>query len=281
MNPLAITSSAETEFPYIPFENWVGEKFIFLPLDKEDQHFGYLSIHKKGSPLNESTKYDELVGKVATVVSICIKWKEIANVDLQIEGTDAVYTTIAIHGCITNVAPLADVEAAPKKLLGKLLWVREDWLYIDDGEKSEEFLTKIPRFSKVEVTGIATGSFYSAPIRLIVQTGAGEVGYLDVSLSGTNVSKGLMPLFSFDSYFTLFDPHIKYDWPTEIWSAIEARQVIAGMSTAQARFALGEPSEIRKIQTEQDIDEDWIYSEEDHQPLKILHFSDGNVKSVE
>jgi len=80
------------------------------------------------------------------------------------------------------------LEYARSNWLGKTLWLRDNNLATWD-ESSQQFgSVKLKKYSPVVVEDAVAGWYNHAPIRLILKTEKGEIGFRDVNVTGTNIS---------------------------------------------------------------------------------------------
>ena len=70
-----------------------------------------------------------------------------------------------------------------------------------------------------------------------VQTSSGKEGFVDINLSGTNVSDILRDNSKFEDSVLTQDPKIMHEWSNRVWSAIEEGKVFIGMTDEQARMS--------------------------------------------
>jgi hypothetical protein len=71
-------------------------------------------------------------------------------------------------------------------------------------------------------------------------------GSTDLDATPIGVIQGSTEAYYCDTLFYYDNPHIIYDnWPKDVWAAIDAHQVKAGMSELETRMAIGQ-----KMQTD-------------------------------
>lgn len=272
---VAAGSDASSDlFPTVREPDWVGLRLTVLPQSKALQHYGYQELYRDTDPDFAPLPYAAYAGRTARVLRIeqghGPNGEVLDEADLQFEDNKEVIHGDIDHGCMEDVAPTADLEAAKKQYAGKTLWLASDHLNTYDAEKDRSDSPastalkqafkqiKIKQYSPVRVLDVVPGWYASAPIRFVVQDEAGEAGYVDVHMSDTNVPESLQAKARFDDVFLESDPRKTYPWPAKIWGAIEAKQVFAGMTTQQVRLSWGVPKEIRT--SSQDHTEQWLYA---------------------
>jgi hypothetical protein len=184
-----------------------------------------------------------------------------------------IYTARVILDTVGGIAPLADINNARLKYLGKTL-CRIRGSILTYNHKTEKFGTvNFKRYAPVKVVNVVAGWDDMSPVRFILQTPSGEEGFIDVSLSGTNVSSGRG---NFDDWFLVEDPRKTYRWPEKIWSAIEGGRVLTGMTAEQARMSWGKPKEVNRTITGTSTHEQWVYGSGSY-----LYFEDAILKGVQ
>lgn len=167
-----------------PISSWVGESFVFLPKQTALQRFGYRDF-QVGDELYESPNYNEYVGRIATVVSVqkvCDSW----DVQFEMQDNGQRVTAAAWRGGIDGVAPVADIDAARDRWLGKTLWYKKTWIDTYNEDTGEVCSVHLRKNSQVKVIDIGAGWKHSTPVRFILQTAAGKQGYVDMTWTGTN-----------------------------------------------------------------------------------------------
>lgn len=167
-----------------PISSWVGERFVFLPKQKTLQKFGYHNF-RVGDDLYKYPSYNTYVGRIARVVSS----KEVCNhcdVELVIEDNGQRISATAKSGDIEGIAPVADIRGAHDRWLGKTLWYRKTWIEKYDEDTGETSSVHLKKNSRVKVIEIIAGWNHRTPVRFVLQTPAGEIGYVDIAWSGTN-----------------------------------------------------------------------------------------------
>jgi hypothetical protein len=179
----AVNRSKESS-SFRPISSWVGERFIFLPKQMALQRFGYPNF-QIGDELYKPPSYSEYVGRIAKVVSlqeVCNHW----DVELEMEDNGQRVSASARSGGIDGVAPVADIEDARDRWLGKTLWYKKTWLERYNEDTGEVYSVHIRKNSQVKVIDIRAGWKHATPVRFILQTGTGKEGYVDMAWSGTN-----------------------------------------------------------------------------------------------
>lgn len=185
--------------------SWVGERFIFMPQQTSLQRFGYQLIH----PIDDESgklPYEDYVGKIAKVLAVAPskhKIEGVWEVYMQIEETGEKLTGQAFLETLGGLANLQDVDDARAKYLGKTLRFTGQLLQRYNAVTDKVEYLSVPKNSPVKVTDIVVSWNNEAPLRFVVQTSTGEEGYVDVNMSGTNISKILREFHRFNDAFIL------------------------------------------------------------------------------
>lgn len=261
-----VTKKPQPEgFGTLEIQDWVGQRFIFLPQTKKIQSYGYQSFDPKLS-------YDDWVGKIVTVTEVS---SDILP-KITFKTDDGKLITATAYGeTIEDIAPLRDLEYARTNWLGKTLWLRGSELVTYDDATDQYGSVELKRFSPVKVQDVVAGWYNNTPIRFILKTDDGKVGFLDVNVSGTNIASMLRKYDHFTDEFFEVDPRKLYQWPTNVWEAVENRKVFIGMTVEQAKMSWGSPQEINRTTTERGAEEQWIYED------NYIYVSGGKITAVQ
>jgi hypothetical protein len=253
-------------FIFKPIPNWVGERFIFLPKSKKLQSYGYQSF---------KVDYERYVGRIAKVISID-ESDYLPKVSFKMEDDGKELKATAYSESIDGIAPIADIDSARSRWLNKTLWIKEKELVLYDEEKDKFLSIKIKKYSPVKVLDIVAGWYNHEPVRFILQTASGDEGFVDVNLSGTNVSYILRDYSHFDEEFFTKDPKKTFHWSERVWKAIEEEKVFVGMTSDQAKLSWGKPKDVNRTNTGSNIHEQWVYASGSY-----LYFEDGLLTTVQ
>ena len=291
--PAARGNADTSAFPTIPESQWVGQRFVILPQSKALQHFGYQELYRDSDKEFTPLPYADFAGRIFRVVSIGHvngpAGEKLEEADFQLEGDKKIIHGDIDHGCMTDVGPVSDLETARRLYLGKTLWLTRGYLNTYDAEKDtsdqptspawhEAFQKiRIKQFSAVKVLDIVPGWYAGSPVRFIVQEAAGSEpaqGYIDVHMSDTNVPERLQRVDRFQDTFLESDPRLTYLWSPKVWTALENKEVLIGMTSQQVRMSWGEPLEIRRLPGQEGV-EQWVYA-----PSYTLTLKDGMLATV-
>lgn len=284
-------------FGTLPIEQWLNQRFIFMPRTRQFQKFGYdgfavVKIDKKGKakydfPLASQLPYDKYVGRIVKVTAVNKVKPEYSVLErLQIEftledtGEKLIYQPVSDKR-VEGIAPVTDLDAARQQYLGKTLWIVDSAVYTYDAATDEKGYVEVRRYSPVKVTDIVVGTEQEAPVRFIVQTESGKQGYIDVAMSGTNADPVLLLYHKFENEFLAEDPHTKYSWDAGIWSLIEQRKVQIGMTATQVRMSLGDPEKINTTETGSEYSEQWVYGSLRSGSLRFYYFKNGRLTAIQ
>ncbi len=272
--------------PFRPIEQWVGERFIFLPQTKKIQRIS-MSYHgfKTQAQQRESfsiggISYPKYVGRILIVIAV--KKQDRGNlgdqwtITFELEDTRERLFAETLGDSIDNIAPLRDIETARQLWLGQVLWYNSAQLVTYDEERDNFGGVKIKKYSPVKVTDIVAGWYNHSPVRFILRSSAGDEGFTDVNLSGTNVPDILRPFSRFDKVFWTNDPRKHYSWSPKVWAAIEEGAVFIGMTAEQATMSWGKPKEVNRTVGASGKREQWVYGDKSY-----LYIENGQVAGLQ
>lgn len=259
-------TTSETVLPTLEVKDWVGQRFIFLPQPTKLRTYGYQLFEPRLS-------YSAWVGKIVTVTNV----SEGFLPEVTFRADDGTTVRAKMYsGSINGIAPVRDLEFARSRWLGKTLWIRGNELGTWNEQTDEFGSVKVRKCSPVEVQDVVAAFFDHEPVRLILKTPDGRVGFYDLALSGTNVSPILRKFAHFDDAFFERDPHTTYTWPKNVWDAIENGKVFIGMSADQATLSWGKPKEVNRTVTARGAEEQWVYGDSN-----FLYVNNGKVTAVQ
>ena len=262
-------------FTYRPIEEWVGEKFIFLPASKRGKKYGYQSFKGGKGPYGSPT-YEECVGRIGTIIKIEKSYGTVNKIIMKMDDNGKTYSADIYSETVADIAPIADIDSARSRWLGKTLWYKGTELVTYDSQTDEFNSTKLKKYSPVKVINIIAGWYNFTPVRFILQANSGAEGFTNVNLSGTNVSYILRDNSRFDKYFFEEDPRVTYEWSNNVWSAIEDEKVFIGMTSQQAEMSWGKPDSINKTIVGSGTDEQWVYNSGSY-----LYFENGILTAIQ
>jgi len=256
-----------------PISKWVGERFVVLPRPPSRRHEAYEALEVRDKIARHPTP-EELAGTVLRVTSV--RYDRVTPVVTFVrEDTKQEYVGRAGGGSLEGLAPLADIEAARKDWRGKTLWLAAPDLQTLGEGSDDSRVVPVKRLARVDVVDVQPGWSSHAPIRFILRTGGGSLGFRDVHTTGTNVPDAQRQRHGFDRAFLTQDPRTEFDWSGEVWAAIEDSRVLVGMTTAQARMSWGEPRRIERVISGSGPEERWSYADR-----RALVLVDGRVTEV-
>lgn len=268
-----IKNKDKNEFKFIPIKDWEGLEFIFLPQSKSSQEYGYQLFNKKDEQF-KGIEYKKYVGKTIEVIEL--KKNGLWEVAFRVKETGEVLVTQAFGGTIDNIALISDIKKARKKWIGKTLWTKSTELVSYNFEKDTFNSVEIKKYRPVKVKNIVGGWYSSSPIRFILETLNGKQGYVDINLSGTNVSKTLRDNNKFEDEFLTENIREKHDFSLKVWKAIEKENVFTGMTKKQVELSWGQPKDINKTISGSNVSEQWVY-----QNYNYLYFENGKLTTIQ
>jgi hypothetical protein len=250
-----------------PIAKWAGERFVVLPRPPSRPRDPYAAIEIADKIRRHPTP-EEMGGVVLTVTGVT--YDGLASVVTFVrEDTKQTYTGRAPDDVVPDLVPLADIEGARKEWQGKTLWLATPDLEALGDESADVRVLPVKRLARVDVVDVRPGWSSNAPIRFMLRTAEGLLGFRDVHTTGTNVPKAERGRHAFEHAFLTRDPRAEFDWPDEVWEAIESARVAVGMTTAQARLSWGEPPRVERIVSGAGREERWMYA--DHRALVLIN----------
>ncbi len=263
-----------------PIDKLKGEKFIFLPKPKSLQEYPY-QVYRDKNMLSEPVAYEEGVGRIGVISEINRENEYKATISLKMIDNDGTYYILVMgdsaDGSMYGLGSVADITAAKNKWEGKTLWLIKNQGLVTYDAATEKFSgIESKRFSPIVVQQVVAGWSNESPVRFICKVKAsGEIGFVDINYTGTNVSSTLRDYDRFESNFLAFDPRIKYKWTKKTWDAISEAKVFVGMSKQQAEFSWGKPKDINRTNNLNNVREQWVYGE------SYLYFANGILSAIQ
>jgi hypothetical protein len=176
---------------------------------------------------------------------------------------------------VNNLAPLLDLQAARAKWRSKTLWLKTARLGSYDEVADKVGDVSVSKGGRATVTDVIAGWYEGTPVRFILSTDSGVEGFVDVNLSGTNVSRILRDFSRFDEQFFERNPRETYKWPERVWNAIASEKVFVGMTEDQAKLSWGKPKEVNRTVLSRKATEQWVY------PGGYLYFEKGVLVAIQ
>jgi hypothetical protein len=242
--------NAETLFPFVPINSWVGQRFVFLPGPKASENGTY-------DDFSGRLVRKQYQGRVAKVISVS-DFSGRVHLELEMEDTQERLRakTLPNKESIKGIALIDDISNARSRWAGKTLWcVLPRLSTYDEGNDLVGSIT-VKRYSPVKVVDIVAGWDEEKPARFLLETADGKRGFLDLNLSSTNVFKEVRHLYRMEYYFLTQDPRKIYNWPARTWNFIENSQIVTGMTAEQVKMSWGAPDKITPTAT----GESWAYT---------------------
>lgn len=152
------------------------------------------------------------------------------------------------------------VEAADKMLKNKKVWTRTNLWYTPEGAKMNGL-----QFVSVVIDSVSPGTMVF-PLKLNMKDSEGKDFVLFMNLKNTGIESR-----TFQNLFTLSDPKLKYTFvQPDNWSYIERGEVRIGMTKAECKLSLGNPSDVNSGHDWNSTIELWQYPNG-----TFLRFEDG------
>jgi hypothetical protein len=186
---------------------------------------------------------------------------------MTVENTGEKLVAESVNNQVEGIAPVADIEYARAAYKGKVLWLKEKTLrrYVSDfGDSGYVGMESSP--TKVDVVDVVPGENEESPVRFVLKTPAGEVGFIDVSLSGTNASDKLRAFHLFGNIFFVEQPVVSDPLPEGLHRISTEYDRFSDTTTAVLQDSLSRP--------ESDLEGLWVTAVAKYKGTK----SDGNVQ---
>lgn len=203
ISPIPLAISFNTSIAFKDIKDWLGEKFIFLPIKNINSYYSFKKEVIPKDDLFGEVKFNEAVNRIGTVISV----KDISfgeyEIRLKMDDTGEIFIGKSSFKRISHIAYLKDFEEAKKELINKDVWFTFDngGVYKVDATSGYSFLN-LQGGEKLRITDVILSDTYDdAPIRLILDFN-GQKGYKDITFSGTNVFEDLRESFSFNGTFS-------------------------------------------------------------------------------
>ncbi len=254
----------------LELESWPGQKFILLP--KSSDSLGYFL------DFEPRLSYREWVGKTLVASKIDKQpagGQGFRKVHFRSEDGKSITADLIGEG-IHEIAPIRDLEFARDRWLGKKIWIKRGDLATWNVEKSEFGSVRFKNCSPVVVTDVVAGWFDLSPIRFIIKVPDGRIGFVDISVSGTNVAEQLREFEHFEKRFMEADPRLTKAWTEETWKAIEDGEVFIGMTSEQVEWSWGKPKKVTQMITARGSEQQWIYHDN-----RVVFVSEGKVSAAQ
>lgn len=247
--------------PFRELSQCVGERFMFVPMSPKLREFGYIFIQGGQDRLGR-VSYEEGVGRIGIIEAVQANGRSL-EVKLRMTDNGQVYVGEAFNGRLDGLVPLRDIDSARVNWVGRSYYYCDDELATDPTGNYEIEFIHVRQYRPMHVLDVVVSHGITAnttPARLIVRTEDGTEGFVDVAVSGTNVSGRIREFGHFDHYFMEVDPRTIYKWPDEIWTIIEDHKVAIGMTKEQVKMSWGEPATINKTLNASGRSEQWVYN---------------------
>lgn len=252
-----------TLFPYRPMTTWQDQRFVFLPCPKSLEHVTY-------DDFSGVRKRKDYAGRIAKVVSVSDFGGRVhLEFELEDNSEHVRARTLPNKESIKGLLLLEDLEKARAQWKGQTLWYKQALLSTYDEQTDKLGTLSVKKYAPVKVVEINPGWDEDKPLRFVLES-KGQLGFVDVNLSGTNVQREVRHLSRFEDYFLTEDLKQKYKWSASVWQSIENSRVGGGMTMEQVRLSWGEPEKTARTAT----GEQWTYA------AGMLTFKNGVVVDI-
>lgn len=134
----------------------------------------------------------------------------------------------------------------------------------------------VRKFAPVKVVDVVAGGVWG-PVRFKLETQSGEHGVVDLYLTVAGDDGSLRR--SFDQSFAMEDPRKVYPtWSDQVWSAVEDRALLLGMTKEQVTASWGKPYSVNRSTTAEEQMEQWVYAPVG---IRYVYFRNGVMTSLQ
>lgn len=261
---------------YRPFEQLVGEQFMFLPKAKHSQRHGYSECTTEKDKFKHPS-YEEAVGRIGTIMKVEKADFSDQVVEIMMLDNKQIYKCTSFIEQIECLGSIQDLDAARRKWKGAAIWIKEGKIRTYDADEDSFEELKVKKLSGGLITNVVAAWSSYAPVRIIFKLEKGEEGFIDINPSGTNVPEGSRDKYKFEDYFFSDNPKTIYkNWPKDIWESIEQDRVRIGMNKEQVILSWGKPQSSNKTVIQNIVSEQWIYKGGGY-----LYFTNGVLSSMQ
>lgn len=201
-------NAPQLEFETKPITQWVGERFVFLDREPALRNYPYTYIYPAGQLIG-TVSYRDYVGKVVKITgvsSFSTGDSGSYRVDMTVEASGERLSARSENGTVDGLGPMADIERARSIYVGRTVWRADGVLRTYDKNTRTTSFISIDPFAALKVVAVMAGWYQWAPVRFVVRTPEGAEGFLDVNMSGTNVTGILRAHDTFNNEFQLVPP---------------------------------------------------------------------------
>jgi hypothetical protein len=267
-----VSNNYKVNHPERKLEELIGEKFIVLPLESDDRaYYGlYISDKPKTDLYNKN-----LAGKKLSLISINASNTQAKFKD---DSSGVEYTKQLSDKVASGFVSVSEFEAAKKAYTGTKIWVKRRLFNV----KKDKLTRKIGFWEPVIISSISISSASYTPIRLALKTLKGEIGALDVDISGTNTnneansSMEIVKNRRFEDIFFDENPMTKYKLTPSLVKIVERGKIYLGIPSAAFRVIAGEPTEINTTTGSFGVHEQWVYVNNQY-----YYFENGVLTTVQ
>lgn len=255
--------------PYRTLEQTIGEDYVVLPMDQFEKKSGY-DVLKLAKEPNTDITDSTLSGKQLRLIAI--DTKKTAHLK---DSNGLEYLCDLHNGCYNDLAPVYDINEAKKKIFQKTIWLNNNGVPTGKLNATGNKLIFVgERLDPLKVIGIELSDLSDCPVKFILQTAKGEVGYLPVDVSGTNTDRR----FIFEKYFFERDPKLIYNFTPQEWHYIKAGLPQIGMSTQAVRLCIGPPNDINRTVAGKNVTEQYVYG---FNKFSYYYFTNGKLTNIQ
>ena len=304
--PAPVIKEDPYSLPGLTPENSVGKELIFTPVSPKIQRNAYDYKFVRGLGVETKTlPYDKYVGRIAVIENVTSLSKYVVDNEdsagsippgtqrlydnrsgyvfaVKMKDTGDKFLLLLEHSFewFKNLAELAELEFAQKKLLNQKLWLNTLKVYTYDAASDVQTTVSVPKWTGVLVKDVTLGDGAN-PVRLVLQLGRGQECYLDVCLSKSRQNQIGRNFFGeetlsipFEKVLLDADPREKYKWPEDVLAAVTQNKIALGFTPEQVIAAWGEPNQKGQNVMSGLKVETWFYDG------KLISFANGKCNSI-
>jgi hypothetical protein len=269
--PESDISKNSINLPHRRLSKMIGEEFIVLPLDNANQT--YFGLHYVDKPKYDLFNHD-IASKKLTLLSI-----NITDTEARFKDNDGnEYIKQLRDGIAPGLLPISEIEAVKKYYTNLTIWVNRRIFSVTKNKNSR----KIGVLEPVKIINVSASNASYVPVRLTLRTLRGEIGVLDVDVSGTNTNNDLNSTmetikdFRFKDVFYQQNPRLAYKLTPAMWKIVEKGNIYLGMPSAAFEVLSGKPQRINRTTGFYGVHEQWVYGDNQY-----YYFEIGKLTTVQ
>ena len=149
-----------TPFATKQTRDWVGERFVFHPVEPSLRHYGYQLIYPRGQQIGKLS-YEQYVGKTVKVTRVAESETGISGyykIEMVVEETGEALGADAPGGMVHGLTFLPDIEGAKRLYVGKTLWRLAGSIHTFETENGKSGVVWISPFDPLIVSDVTVST---------------------------------------------------------------------------------------------------------------------------